>query len=102
MQSFLHDGKVVFEQIEQFGLNTWPLLQSSQNESCDFDGLSISPRAGGYDWYVVHNKFLSFALASPLRHDNVVLRQVIKIHNSVQSEISCCRRAALLEYPQCP
>jgi hypothetical protein len=54
MQSFFHDGKVIFKQIKQFGLNARPWLQSGKDESGDFDALAISPRTGGYDWYVEH------------------------------------------------
>jgi hypothetical protein len=54
MQPFFHDGKVVFQQVEQFRGNALPRLQAREDKSRDLDALPIPARAANDDWDVKH------------------------------------------------
>ncbi len=54
VQSFLHDGEIIFEQVEQFRGHARALLQPRQHEARDLDALPVPARAAGDDGDVIH------------------------------------------------
>jgi hypothetical protein len=52
VQPLLHNRKIIFEQVEQFRLNRYALLQSCQYEASDFYALPLAPGAPDDNWNV--------------------------------------------------
>src|SRR5215831_10642135 len=71
MQPFLHDGEIVFQQVEHLRFHAFPFLQSCQNKACDLDALPVPTCAAGNDGNVEHGvtlpEFGNFANAAAWR-----------------------------------